>query len=162
MVHGMHVHLLSFIYIRKCNSQSINGIMCRSSTWNFTQTTQQMRTVPTRTCMCAPTHTHTFMPLAEVWLSLCLFAQNTQSLSKFLQISLVLNLIHTNKICKKYSQNIIYTVQQTMAFTSFAFRFPHQNSAHNFLPERIPSEDNFKSCILLIHELQYTMCTLYG
>jgi len=42
MVHGMHVHLLSFIPVRKYNSQSINRIMWRSCTWNFTPTTQQM------------------------------------------------------------------------------------------------------------------------
>jgi hypothetical protein len=99
MSHGTW-YAFSFIPVRKYNSQSINRIMCRSYTWNFTPATQQMRTVHTHTH--THTHTHSFMPLAEVQLSLCQLSQNTQSLSKFLQISLLPNLIHTNKIHTKY------------------------------------------------------------
>ena len=100
------------------------------------------------------------MPLAEVQLSLCQLPENTQSLSKFLQISLVLNMIHTNKIQSKYHLHC----SLDYGFHHFCVQVSPLKFWTQFSPERIPSEDHFKNCLLLIHELQYTrtLGMLYG
>jgi hypothetical protein len=91
-VHGMHVHL----FLPGNTTHNPSTELCAGPIHGISPQLHNKCGQYTHT------HTHSFMPLAEVQLSLCQLSQNTQSLSKFLQISLIPNLIHTNKIHTKY------------------------------------------------------------
>jgi hypothetical protein len=125
--------------------------MCRSCTCNFTQTTPQMRT--------ACTHTHSYVPLAEVWLSLCQRSQNLQLLHNFLRISLELNLIHTRPNTYKMQSKFNLHRSVDHGFHNCCFQVSPPKPCTQFSPWHDPQCWQLQE---LSTELKYSLGTLYG